>query len=584
MLATLLGIVTTIIPLILIFGFKNKTVGFLWIFSGITTFHLTISMVSQSLHLFSYPIIISLNIILAIISILIFIKNKYKIEIKKPKISTLLIFLIIFANLSFAHYLYTGKINTINGSEQTKLSFNKYPYFSDEWIAISLSKYSIENKSLPIVNPLNKNRPFPNPMFPYFSFISEIFLISKTNPVTSFVPLSIFFSLIISLLSFIFIKKLNISDISSTLTILSLPYITVGANLPGLWHLIPMNLGIIFMLVGLISTIQKEKKLLFLSSILSVIFYPPSIIFIIPIIISLYISKEKIISKKDFIFLLSFIIIGIILFSTILDYIRNDNIIEKINNLIFRKNLEPGIPMFNIFYILPIWTLIFSILGIFSIIKNKIFCLILPILTGSIFWLCYTQTMKVFIIDYPRVVVFMSILLTITSALGIEYLINKTEIKKYITKYEKIIILSIFSIFIILIPFYTKLNRWDKLRLVIKNNNKESKVNPAPPANKYLTDEDLKIFDNIKNKKFVSIAWKGLTIGASTGNFPSESKPSTIANRFLSYSNFIRADCPTKNNMVKKYKIDFVYSKEFKCDNFLQISKSLEGNILYKVK
>jgi hypothetical protein len=477
------------------------------------------------------------------------------------------------------HYSYTGTISTINGYRETVNNKYIYPYFSDEWVEMSLVKYSIENEKLPIVNPLINKARFISPVLPFFSFLSEVFLILKLDPLTQFPFLSILSGLSICSLIYLILRKIGIGTAISLLIFLSIPYITNGANLPGIWFLIPLIMGIILFLLSVLSFISENKKLALINSILSVIFYPPMIVFSFPILIIIFLRKEA--GRNNRWLIISGVILFIILASTSY-FIFKEGTWGYLMSLIFRTNLESGIPQFNPLNIIPLWLLIPAILGIFTVLKKRLWIIICPILVGAIFWCVYLFTQKVFIIDYPRVVVITSLLISILSGMGIRLVVDKINSKCSWQKRvpDLIWMIIIVSTFAIASPYYTANSSWKRLTMNIGVGQKE--ILPASPSNTYLTNDDLRLFQNIKKKRFISVPWKGLVIGAATGNYPIESKASIITNKLYSYNGFMSGNCTTKINTSDKFRIDYVYSRPFSCDFFEKIGESEEGLILYK--
>ena len=98
----------------------------------------------------------------------------------------------------------------------------------------------------------------------------------------------------------------------------------------------------------------------------------------------------------------------------------------------------------------------------------------------------------------------------------------------------------------------------------------------------YLHPDDLLLFKDIKQARFLSIPWKGLVVGVATGNYPLSSKESIVSNNFLNYNEFMAKNCAGKTKLAQKMKVDFVYSHPFLCNNFLERGRSQEGFVLYE--
>ena len=139
----------------------------------------------------------------------------------------------------------------------------------------------------------------------------------------------------------------------------------------------------------------------------------------------------------------------------------------------------------------------------------------------------------------------------------------------------------ILILFFILSFSYTQLNNWQDLKLHTLDGRE---ISPAAPANIYLHEDDLRLFENIHKKRFLSLPWKGLVIGVATRNYPLDTKPATITNKKLSYVTFMRLNCEEKGYIAKQYNIDYIYSPKFDCNSFELKGVSAEGLNLYEVK
>ncbi len=185
--------------------------------------------------------------------------------------------------------------------------------------------------------------------------------------------------------------------------------------------------------------------------------------------------------------------------------------------------------------------------------------------------------------EYERVVFFTSIIIVLISGFGLE------ELERFISLRFKNIRFPIFKyleasaliLFLAMIPFYTRANNWQKL--IWLNSENGIKSYPKAPANNYLTDDDLRIFKNIKNKKFLSVPWKGTVIGITTDNYPLVTKEGTISiNPKEGVEAFLNSSCEEKKKLAKKYNLDYIYLYGFDCPGFKMIDKSGEGFVLYE--
>ncbi|HLD10580.1 MAG TPA: hypothetical protein VJB89_00735 [Candidatus Nanoarchaeia archaeon] len=599
MIKTILGIILFLSPFLLINNFKDKKRAFFYILSFIIGFHLSLAIITQLFGIFDYKIIILVNFILAIFVIS---KTNFKllfINIKKLKIDYFFIILVIIlaAYLYQIHYSYDGTLNTISPDGRYSIEledFNSnFTYFSDEWIAISLIKYSINSGKLPLVNPLWYNENFINVNFSFHSFLSYLVLIFDMNPLTQYVLLTFFSGLTICLLVYFILRFNSIDKFSSTIASISVLYIVNGANLPGMWVLIPLIMSIICLLLSFLFITFDDYKMVLYTNFLTIIFYPPTVIFsffsfIFYIFYSEKLSKSE--KKKIIFYYISIIIFTAIFISFLIRlFVINDTslVLEDIKNKIFFESYTgPAIDDFSIYRVLPLFTLFFALIGVF-VVNNKKFWLNATLFIGLIYWIIYSSSINMLIIGYPRVVFTTSVIIIIISGFGINYTVSYLEKTKFFKKYNKkyqiirIIQIIVLFLFFILAFSYTERDNWEELKLYYPDGDY---ISPAPPANMYLIEDDLTFFSDIHQKRFLSDPWKGLVIGTATNNYPLVSKDSTITNEFLDYYEFLDADCLEKGKIFEENEIDYFYGEEINCSGFDFINKSSQDFYLYEYK
>src|SRR3989344_3319488 len=467
MIKTVIGLIFLLMPFLLIIRFDDKRKGFFYVLSFLIFFHLLSGIVTQFFGIFNYWIVIFINLIL---SVVILIKTDYKKLIKNAKtlkIDWVLIFVIIILliELFSVHYNYSGKIATINGVEEVRNMRYAYPYYSDEWSAVSFIKYSIEYGKLPFANPLWHNSYFPNLEFAFHSFLSGLFLLLDLNPLINYGLFALFFGILICIIVYFVLRLNNADKLPSAIAVLSIPYIVNSANLPGIWYLIPLSLGIICLLLSFVFISIKDTKMLLFTSFLTLIFYPPLFVLsfasLIFYILFFDIKRKEKIKYIGIYLLICFIASLIISFKLILASFEDFSFFDasKINIL---KEKE-------------IW---------------KKSWLMAPILIGLSYWMVYSFVFWRFIIEYQRAVVATSVLIVIFSGFGINHAVNYIKKKGFVNdKVLNSVFVSILIIFLFFSFFYTQRDNWNDLKLY-SNGNKIG--DPAPPANNYLIEDDLR--------------------------------------------------------------------------------------------
>lgn len=516
-------------------------------------------------YFYFWPVFV-VNLLAALVVIYYFFK-KFKIDCLPAEALAevgIMVFVVLVsvATLYQVHYNYTGKINLATDESvqyhEVKNMAYQYPYFSDEWDAVALINYSISSHSLPFKNPLD-NSFFPNFATPFYSFLAGLVLLLKIDPLTSYNFLAIFINTLIVLICYTFLRISNLSKIVSAITALSILYITAGANLPGVWHLIPVHLGIIFCLLGFCFMLLNKPKMVISSGVAVLLFYPLLIVFYGLALAVYFLPKTNFFKNK---------------------FVKMPAVAGLLISRLFYPSLSGKfVPQYIFYYVIPIFSLVFFVFGIYYVFK-KYKWLFSQFVLGAIFWILYSFVFYRIIIEYERVVFFTSIIVVIISGFGLKIVFDYLDKEKPISKYIGFCFLLFFVLFI---PFYTANSFWQKFILV--NPVSWEEIYPKAPANNYLVKSDIDLFKNIKNKKFLSIPWKGLVIGVATNNYPLVAKEGTIsAGNIQTLNQFIQADCKKKENMAKNLKLDYIYLYEFSCEGFKSIGQSSEKFILYEVE
>jgi hypothetical protein len=573
MLLTLLGLILMMVPFGLIFCFKDRIRGLLYILTSLIAMHTVIALLTQALHVFTYAVILTSHILLAIVSIIFLIKNRKPQEKIKINWLAIIAFVIIFFELWSVHFNYSGLVTTTNGDTYVHNETLKYPYFSDEWIGVTLADYSIQTHSLPTINPL-AGQAFVNPMIAHFSFLSELYLLLHLDPLTGSAFFSITTGFLVCFFIFLLLRVNLISNFLALIIALSVPFIVNSASLPGIWNLLPFITSFIALLIGLTLFSLKNFGFGALATVISLLFYPPMIVFILPSVILLVLNNRQSFNFKKILLILA----GLVALTTIIILINagQSSLTETtkiIGSYLVRDKLDASIPNLSPWLIMPNYLLLLAILGIFPLVKQKKYFLLAPFFTGIIFWIIYTFTKNVFIIDHYRVAMITSLLAAMSAGFGLNWFFHFLY-QKYgpiNTKLEKIVPLAILLSFFVLSFYYTERTNWISLAKL-----------PNSPVTAYLTNEDLDIFKVISGQTFVAPSWKALVLAVATGNKPLETKASTLAVKKFSYENFTKMSCEEKEAEIIKKKIEYLYLKKIDCDFLVKINQSSEGLVLYK--
>lgn len=559
------------------------------------TFYIALPIVTQALHIFYWPVLAIVTLFFITLLVYFFYKNKNIFNISSIRQVTSVNWLffvatgIIVFQLVSVHFDYNGVLQTYQGAVTVSHNSSTYPYFSDEWVTVGLVKYSIAHNALPLVNPLYHNVPFPNILFAFSSTLAGIFILTGLDPLTNYWILNVLFALIMCWSLFVLLRVYKVSRPLSAASMLLVLYIVSSGNLPGLWNLLPFTLGAIFLLWQIIAQELGSYNYAVGFSVLALIMYPPMAVFSILALFVQAVVGGRIDYRK---YLAPFgVCAGI--FATIFLFVfyhSNTTVLVILSKYIIRPNLDPGIVSYDVWNVLPLVVLPFVALGMFYIFKKRHHVLVAVVGIGTLYWLVYVFVNKVFIIEYSRIVFMTSLFLVTLAGLGLEYAVRVTgdmvgnKIKNF--KTESIATgVGVFAVIICILisPWYTTGTTWKKLVLTMTDSvGHYSVFAPTSPVTAYLTPDDIRLFSDIHGENFLAPQWKGLAVGVATGNFPLETKPSTITNRYVLYHDFMKADCVTKSRIATTTHTQFVYSEKFNCPGFDIAGSSTENLFLYK--
>ena len=471
MVTLIAGLILLAIPFMLLGLFSDKKKGFVYVLFFLLVFQSILGLLTQVLGMFYYWLIISVMLVADIAVLFYLLKLRKKFLFNLRNIDWVVIFVVIISAVCLfqVHYNYTGKINLATDQvvsyHEVKNMVYPYPYFSDEWYAVSLVQGAIDNHSLPVKNILS-NSFFPNLELFFHSFVAQIVLLLGLNPLFSYTALSIFFNALIILLIYLFLRINKIPKLTAGVCSLLALYITSGANLPGLWQFIPLNSGIIFFILSLCFIELKDIKIACLSSIVASLFYPPLFLFYFIAYVTFFVCNIKIFKERllktigygalalFFILPTFYILLMISPFAQRISYL--------LSRVFFTAFTAPLVPCVNFYDIIPLPAILLAIFGIYYICKNKKWEILSVFILGLIYWFTYSFTNYRFFSEFERILILTSTIIVIISGFGLKQLEYYVEAKfnKDWYKVVKIAEVVTLAVFLFLVPFYTQGENW----------------------------------------------------------------------------------------------------------------------------
>lgn len=584
------GLLLVLVPFLLVFSKKDFDRSFPALLTYWILIHLGVNFALQISGQFNYAGIITFHTIIALIIIFKFslgLKSPFALETDQIKegIAVSVVMLAAFICLLQVHYFYSGVYTSV----QYHLIVPKvpmqyaYPYFADEWNAVAMIRRLFETEGLPVVNPyFSYPVNFINFELFFHSFIAGFFLLLNLDPVTGYAKLAIGFGIIIIMLCYLILRKSKVSRLSAMVGSLSVLFITNGANLPGLWNLMPVTLGVIGLLLSIYFFVCQKIKQVGVCLFLMLLFYPPLFAVCFFPLSCAFLFKLK--EGKRLVLYFGLIALSVALVLSVIvcasASLGSDLFGHVWSNILFLTGTKGSNPYFNPLWIIPIPVMILATFGIKEGFRRAV---AIPFLLYVLifFWLVYSQTLYRFMIEYARVVYVAAVMMCLLAGFGYDWILQKVEGQGFGKKTLKgCLALITFVIFLYGALHYTSGQNWKKL--ILKKVNSSEYFLPAPVANRYLHEDDLRIFSVLTKKRFLSLPWKGTVIGSATDNSPATTKEGTISVNSRILNEFIKGDCDQRWRMAYDLNLDYVYLPEFQCPDFKAIEQSREGLILYR--
>lgn len=546
------------------------------------------AIVTQYFHIFTRLSIVAVQsiFVIAFVTWLIRRREMLKIKLKLHHINwfVLAAFAIVSFELVTVHYSYTGIVATSHGYEQVTQKSYLYPYFSDEWSGIALAESAIRANSIPLVNPLTENESLAHPLIAFYSFVAAMALMFGVQPLVIYVPLTCIIAILTCIVAWMIGKKSGLSSIGCAAIVLGLPLITNSGNLPGLWTLLPVNLGLLLFLITLYGTISKDLRLFSISGFAALLMYPPLVIFIIPLAIVMIFHRGTNLRtwKTARLLIIGATIVsgaGALVVIVLSQSSSIGSVLHMALSFSVRQSSDGGIVSFMPWDVIPWYVLIASAVGIIILVKKAQYELLTMLTIGIMGWIIYEFWDGVFIIDYSRIVFVSAVLMTIAAGFGVDYACRSIEGSRL----SPLLKIAIVIVFLIVAYSYPS-QPWGMFVLNKVTPHGVEQLVPESPITEYLLPDDVRLFAGIEGKRFIAPPWKGLVIGAVTHNFPLESKTSTISSSEYSYADFVSRDCAGKRAASLEHEIQYAYVPVMDCPDFELIGSSTEELYLYRTK
>lgn len=602
---TLLGLTLLAAPLLSLPRFTDKRTG-LAILLGVTlVMHLSIALLTQAAHLFTYPIVVSCTLITLVIGFSLsrprqLVADWYRLLtqaqswLPRAEWGLLAVIGLALVGLHQVHRNYTGLISVSDAPGYTQVQHLSYPYpyYSDEWYAIAFIKDSIAHRRLPLTFPYtHEHAPFANLEAPVHALLAELVVLLNLDPLSQYTLLTVGAGTLICVLLYLILRHLEVDQPAATVTAVSTLFITSGANLPGLWHLIPVIVGTISLLLTIIMLARRQRAGTIIGGSLTALLYPPLIIFLLPALGVLLLTDDRW-SRRDKQLIAGsisglVILAGLVLLTVFWRTLTGDlaNFTSGLKHLVttalvYQTYTPDALPRYLPWYVLHPLVLAVALLGAPRLWRQARWLAVM-LLTGSVLWLIYSQSEWRVIIEYQRVVLVTAIIAVISAGLGLQHALTAAA---HTLREPRLPLAGTAALLIFItlgLTTYTSRTTWQQLILRLETGHI---VQPAAPANTYLHPDDLRLFAPLHEQRFLSLPWKGTVLGAATDNHPVSTKPGTISLNPGLPTEFLQADCAGKTALATAHHLTYAYLPPFRCQGFTSTGQSAEGLVLYRLE
>ena len=534
------------------------------------TVQLVIALSTQAIGIFTYPVVLFANLLF--VGLVLYHQwgtlrtTVGSLSIRSVDWILLLVIAVSGYALHSVHYNYQGIYTTAVSNEYVQaehLSY-PYPYFPDEWYAIAFVEETIATGKLPLTNPLENNESsFVNLQFPFHALLAELVVLLRLTPSSDYTLLSVGMNTLLIVIMYLVMRRFAIPALLAGSTSVLALLITSGSNLPGLWTLIPFTVGVGFLLLSL--SVYPKQQLY--GALLTTFLYPPLALYSLVLVAAKRSIKQWLLLGGGIVALMG---VFLLLHESGAAFLK---LLQE--RLVYHSLLDTLVPQFTPLSVMPPILLFLAVVGLVRAWRT------VPVLVslwgmGLVLWLVYLFTPIRFLIGFERVVMMEALLSVILAGFGLQTLLARQS-----GWVRNVVASGLFVGVLISSVWYTERAAW--MELVAYDVRTDSVVLPGAPATVVITDNDLTLFAEFTEQRFLSIPWKGTAIGVLTSNYPVVTQPGTITHNPGLYHIFMSSDCKEKQTILQTHQVSLVYTPPFSCPWVTPIATSSEGLVLQQV-